>query len=322
MKHHFGDWLNRDYDYWTITPNRERWAYRYENLLDAPIEASTLTITKHDLNWERVFDFKNLTELTLHEASKIQLEALKQLKSLTALRISHVRPKTLGFICNQTQLKELVLEYVSGFDDLSPLQKLPNLEALHMENLRRVKNHRGLVGFTELKYLSIYGTLDWNQPIKNLSFLAGLPKLEYLGFGFIKFLSEFPVFKPISLAPKLKEIRLGLNATTLENFAYLEAKFPNIIGAKRLPYRIIEERHQKIRATDIGWSMSKDEFQKLPNGYLSSEGEKLIYESPQLYLLGKGTRYYSGPIEKIMSKCQEHKMKYDKLVKTYSEISV
>jgi len=30
MKHHFGDLLNRDKDYWTIAPNRERWAYRFE----------------------------------------------------------------------------------------------------------------------------------------------------------------------------------------------------------------------------------------------------------------------------------------------------
>ncbi len=27
MKHHFGDFLDRTDDYWTIVPNRERYAY-------------------------------------------------------------------------------------------------------------------------------------------------------------------------------------------------------------------------------------------------------------------------------------------------------
>ena len=28
MRHHFGDLLDRDGGYWTIIPNRERYAYR------------------------------------------------------------------------------------------------------------------------------------------------------------------------------------------------------------------------------------------------------------------------------------------------------
>lgn len=318
MKHHFVDWLNRDKEYWTITPNRERWVYRFENLSDAPIESSILTITKQDLNWERIFEFENLSELTLHEASRRQLEAVKQLENLTKLRISHARLKTLEFIAGQNNLEQLVLEYVSGFDDLSPLKDLPKLTALHMENLRRVRNFDGLSGCRQLKCLSIYGTLNWNQPIESLEFLKELPDLEFLDFGFINFLSGFPVFEPLASMNKLSEIRLGLSATTLENYAYLEANFPNIKGARRLPYRIIEEQNRKITTTDVRGRMPLEEFKAIPNAFLSDEGERFIYEAPQLYLFGKGTRYYSGPIEKVMQRCEEHKTKYDKLVQSFS----
>ncbi len=318
MKHHFGDWLNRDKEYWTITPNRERWSYRFENLSDAPIESSILTITKQDLNWERIFEFENLSELTLHEASKQQLESVKKLEGLTALRVSHARPKTLKFIEGQNNLEELVLEYVSGFDDLSPLTELPKLTALHMENLRRVRNFEGLSGCRRLKCLSIYGTLDWKQPIESLDFLKDLSELEYLDFGFINFLSGFPVFEPLASIKKLNEIRLGLSATTLENFAYLEANFPNIKGAKRIPYRIIEEQNRKITTRDVRGRMPLEEFKAIPDAFLSDEGERYIYEAPQLYLLGKGIRYYSGPIEKVMQRRDEHKAKYDQLVQSFS----
>lgn len=318
MKHHFHDWLNRDKKFWTITPNRERWAYRFENLLDAPIESSILTVTKKDLNWERIFEFENLSELTLHEASKQQFEAVKKLENLTALRVSHARSKTLEFIVDQNNLEELVLEYVSGFDDLSPLTELPKLTALHMENLRSVRNFHGLSGCRQLKCLSIYGALDWKQPIESLDFLKELSELEYLDFGFINFLSGFPVFKPLASMKKLNEIRLGLSATTLENYAYLEAKFPDIKGAKRLPYRIIEQRNRKITTRDVRGRMPLEEFKAIPDAFLSDEGGRFIYEAPQLYLLGKGTRYYSGPIEKVMQRRDEHKAKYDKLVQSFS----
>jgi len=188
-----------------------------------------------------------------------------------------------------------------------------------MENLRRVRNFEGLSGCERLKCLSIYGTLDWKQPIENLDFLKGLPELEYIDFGFINFLSSFPIFEPLTSMKKLDEIRLGLDATTLENFAYLEAKLPNIRGAKRLPYRIIEEHNRKINPIDVRAKMPLEEFKAIPDAFLSDEGERFIYEAAQLFLLGKGTRYYSGPMEKIMRRCNDHKTKYDKLVQSFSK---
>ena len=49
-----------------------------------------------------------------------------------------------------------------------------------MANLRRVSDFGVLSGITRIQYLSIYGTLDWKQPISDFEFLRGLPSLEVL----------------------------------------------------------------------------------------------------------------------------------------------
>ena len=79
MKHHFGDNLSREQDYWSISTNRQRWAFRYNDLETAPADTEIITVTKHDLNWERVYDLAALKELTLHEPSKEQVQAIENL---------------------------------------------------------------------------------------------------------------------------------------------------------------------------------------------------------------------------------------------------
>lgn len=317
MKHHFGDLLNREDNYWTIIPNAHRWQYHYKDIAQAPQNCSILTITKNDLNWEILHSFNQLKELTLDHPSHEQVAALSRLTQLKTLRISHYRAKSIDFLSNMKNLKEVVFEYVSGFENLSPFSDLPELKSLHLENLRRVSEFSGLKNCETLEYLAIYGTLDWKQPILNLDFLTGLKKLEYLDFGFIKFLSDFPIFKPLVHASKLHTIKLGMSATSLENFAYLEARFPRIRGAKREPFRIYKGVTRSVKPTDHTWSLPIAKFRLLPNTSVSHEGKRLITKPNVAYLLGKGTRGVYGSIEKIEQKCFEHKKKYDDLVDKY-----
>lgn len=319
MRHHFGDMLNREYGHWTITPNVERWKYRFENLLDAPEDISILTITKKDIHWEKVLDLKNLRELTLHEPSKEQLQALPKLRNLINLRISHCRPKTLGFLHNQIFLKELILEYVSGFDDLSPISNLPKIKALHLENLRGVKCFSGLKNCVSLQYLSIYGTLDWNQPVQTLDFMSGLRSLEYFESAFVRYLAEFPVFRSIRDLQFLKKIKVTMNAVSLEDFAYLAANRPDVLGANRNPYELHGEKTHLITESDYraAWPIKK--FEQLTWSHITPDGERLIIEPPSAFLLGKGTRTLSGPKDKILPKCLAHEAKYNKLVQLHKE---
>jgi hypothetical protein len=143
MRHHFGDMLDRGGGYWTIIPNRQRYAYRIGDLAAGSSDITMLTIGRQDEHWQRVHSFPNLEELTLYEPSQEQLQAMCELRAITRVRITHARTNDIEFMRPLVALEELVLEYVSGFSDLSPLGALPRLRAVHFENLRKVRTSVG-----------------------------------------------------------------------------------------------------------------------------------------------------------------------------------
>jgi hypothetical protein len=230
MKHHFGDFLDRTDGYWTIVPNRERYAYATDSDIADKEAVKILTISKGHANWKQVFDCPNIEELTLHDPSKEQVEKIQQLKSLKRLRVTFFRAKDIEFVGNLYNLEEVILEYVSGFSDLSPLQKLTKLRSLHLENLRRVSNFDGLKGINSLKYLHIDGTLDWNQPIEDFTFLAGLPNIEVFSLGFITSKTEFPAFLPVLNLKKLRKIKIGRATFKTNEYSFLQVALPQVEG--------------------------------------------------------------------------------------------
>ena len=218
MKHHFGDMLQREGGHWSITPNRERWTHHYSDLNDADAQLSLLTLTKADKNWRRAIEFSGLQELTLHEPSADQLTAIGEMAKLRRLRITHARPKSLDFLIEQDCLEEVVLEYVSGIEDLQALGRMPCLSALHLENLRRVHDFSGLAGAKRLKYLSIDGTLDWKQPVLNFDFLGSLVNLEWLRLVQVRAPDDQTVLSALKDVPALGVLRISADAFPLEVF--------------------------------------------------------------------------------------------------------
>lgn len=230
MRHHFGDFLDRSGDYWTIIPNIERYAYTADVDIANKEQVKILTISKNHDKWEQLFDCKNLEELTLHDSSKEQVHAISKLTHLKRLRVTFLRTTDINFIRDLENLEELILEYVSGFSDLTPLSKLPKLKSVYFENLRRVSNFDGLRGLKSLKYIHIDGTLDWNQPIDNFEFLEGLPNLEVFSLGFIISKKEFPALLPILNLKKLKKIKIGRATLTTNEYAFLQVALQNVEG--------------------------------------------------------------------------------------------
>lgn len=226
MRHHFGDLLDRTDDYWTIIPNVNRYSFSANNKIKNKNNVKIITISKQDRYWNQVFECPNIEEVTLHNPSKEQVAEIQKLKQLKRLRVTFLRTKDIEFIGNLPKLEELVLEYVSGFSDLSPFQRLKKLKSLHLENLRRVSNFDGLTGLKKLRYLHIDGTLDWKQPIDNFRFLAGLPNLEVLAFGFVINKSNFPAFLPISRLKKLKKVKIGMATFNTKEYAFIETALP------------------------------------------------------------------------------------------------
>ncbi len=238
MRHHFGDMLDRKGGYWTVTPNRERYSQGIDEVPEGSSRIKVATISKHTSNWQRIFTFPKLEELTLHDAALNQLTAVgDRLRSLKRLRITHARPRDLEFLRSMESVEELVLEYVSGFSDLSPLQSLRRLRSLHLENLRRVKSFDGLSGILSLKYLAIYGTLDWKQPIKDFEFLRHLPKLEVLHFFQVITKVRFPALLPAIYLKNLKKISVVWNYFDAAEYALLEEALPGVSGATWGAYR-------------------------------------------------------------------------------------
>ncbi|MEZ5014946.1 MAG: hypothetical protein R2794_11705 [Chitinophagales bacterium] len=232
MKHHFGDHLDRTDNYWTMVPNRERFAFSAELDITNKDEVKILTISKYQEkeHWEQIFECPNLEELTLHDPSKEQVQAIRKLTQLKRLRVTFFRATDIEFIGDLYNVEELILEYVSGFSNLSPLLKLTKLKSLHVENLRRVSNFDGLQGLDSLRYLHIDGTIDWRQPIENFEFLKGLKNLEVFSLGWIINKTEFPAFLPILHLKKLKKIKIGTSTLKTNEYAFLQVALPNVEG--------------------------------------------------------------------------------------------
>lgn len=232
MKHHFGDFLDRTGDYWTTIPNREKFAFIADFEIKNRDEVKILTISKHQEkeHWEQIFSCQNLEELTMHDPSKEQIHAIRKLTKLKRIRVTFFRANDIEFLGDLINLEEVILEYVSGFSDLTPLLKLTKLKSLHFENLRRISNFDGLRGLNSLRYLHLDGTLDWNQPIENFEFLKGLPNLEVFSLGFVINKTDFPAFLPILHLNKLKKIKIGRATFKTNEYAFLQVAIPNVEG--------------------------------------------------------------------------------------------
>lgn len=279
MKHHYGDFLDRNGEYWHVIPNRERFAFIADSILTNKDEVKTLTLTKSQQksHWEQVFDCPNLEELTLHEPSKEQIQATRKLKNIKRLRVTLVRTSEIEFIADLPNLEELILEYVSGFSDLSPLATLTKLRSVYFENLRRVSNFDGLRGLDSLRYLRIDGTLDWNQPIDNFDFLSGLQNLEVLALGKIVNKSSFPAFLSITGLKKLHKISVLRNVLLTQEFAFLEQALPGVEGANWDVYTRFAYSYLELPIDDFRAQLSIDEIkQNHPEVMLSYDGDKRI----------------------------------------------
>lgn len=319
MKHHFGDFLDRSQGHWSMVPNRERWTYHFADVQDAPSSQSILTITKKDSNWKRIRELSQLEELTLHEPSKEQMQCLEHLTGLARLRITHARPTSLDFLCGLRNLRELVLEYVSGVEHIDPIGSLPQLAALNLENLRRVKNFSGILPGASIKYLSIDGTLDWSQPIQDLAFVGSLSSLEFLRLAKVRVLASPPALAGLTQLGKLRNLKIAMNALPIEDFAFAEAVCPDIDGAVRPAYVINEEKRRILSDRDYRASMPEPEFLTFKGAGITGDGKRYILEPMTAFLLGKGTRTLSGKPENIVNSCNAHEARYRKLVEKYQK---
>lgn len=314
MKHHFADYLDRSGGHWSITPNRERWANHFEDVSDASPDVTRITLTGATKNWNLAASLPQLRELTLHQPNQAQLQWIEGLRQLQALRITHAKPKHLLFVESLQNLRELVLEYVSGFSDISPLGRLPNLTAVHLENLRNVDDFSSLAASQSLKYLSIDGTLDWSQPVRSLDFLGSIRTLEYLRLMGVRVPVGGNPLAGLSTLPNIRKLNLSRTAFTLDVYAWLEAKLSNVEGTRLAPFVRFGSEDREVDRRDIRSRLPLEEFLQLTGAYLAPDGTRYLRVPAQAVLLGKGERFVTGKESRVAAKCQAHEERYRSLV--------
>jgi len=314
MLHHFGDMLDRDGGYWTMIPNSDRYAYRIGDVPGGSKDVRIVTIGQEDENWSRALTLPNLEELTLHAPTQEQIEAIGELSSVKRLRITHARPRSIEFIHSMCSVEELVLEYVSGFSDLSPLRSLKRLRALHIENLRRVSNFGGLSGIDSLRYLAIYGTLDWKQPIDDFEFLRGLPRLEVLAMWQMICKKAYPALLPALSLKNLKRLRLHGSYLAAEEFALLEEGLKGVEGATWGPYRTVASAWIELPSSDIRAHLPERVIRaEHPEVMICYDGRREI-EAPGscwFEFTGKGAGRVKCGTSKAEARCREYSGRYD-----------
>ena len=313
MRHHFGDHLDREGGYWTVIPNRERYAYRIGDVAEGSKEITIVTIGKADENWARVATLPNLVELTLHEPTQDQLAACGKLRGIQRLRITHARPKSIDFIAGMSAVEELVLEYVSGFNDLSPLRDLPRLRALHIENLRRVSDLSGLGGVESLKYLAVHGTLDWKQPIDDFEFLRGLGNLEVLAMWQVVSKAAYPALLPALALKNLKTLRVHGSYLPAEEYALLEEALAGVEGATWGPYRVWADSQIEVPPDDVRSRLPEDVIRsKHPEVTLHYDGKRMLDDPTSLWFefTGKGGGRVKCSSATAEAKCQQRAAQY------------
>jgi hypothetical protein len=273
-----------------------------------------VTIGKEDENWSRALTLPNLEELTLHDPTQEQIEAIGVLHSLKRLRVTHARPRSIEFIESMHGVEELVLEYVSGFSDLSPLRGLKRLRALHVENLRRVSDFSGLAGLDSLRYLAIHGTLDWKQPIENFEFLRGLRGLEVLALWQIISKRAYPAMLPALSLRRLKKLKLHGSYLAAEEYALLEEGLQGVEGASWGPFRTVAYSQMALPSSDIRAQLPEEIIRaNYPEVLIRFDGKREIDDPASRWFefTGKGAGRIRCGSSKAEQRCMEYAKRYD-----------
>jgi hypothetical protein len=210
-------------------------------------------------------------------------------------------------------VEELVLEYISGFSDLSPLRALKRLRALHLENLRGVVNFGGLSGTDSLQYLAIYGTVDLKQPIEDFEFLRGLPGLEVFALWQVINKNPYPALLPALGLRNLKKLRLHGSYLAAQEYALLEEGLKGVEGAAWGPYRTVAYSRIELPQSDIRAHLPEEVIKtKYPEVIVEYDGTRKIEDPASRWFefTGKGEGRVKCSSSNAEVRCREYAERY------------
>ena len=194
------------------------------------------------------------------------------------------------------------------------MRKLGRLRALHIENLRRVSDFSGLPGIDSLRYLAIYGTLDWKQPIDNFEFLRGLPGLEVLALWQIISKKAYPAMLPAVCLRCLKKLRLPGSYLAAEEYALLEEGLQGVEGTLWGPFRTVAYSQITLPSSDIRAKLPAEVIRaNYPEVTICFDGRREIDDPDSRWFefTGKGAGRVKCGSPKAEQRCMEYAERYD-----------
>lgn len=281
-------------------------------------------------NWQETLTLKNVEEIHLYLPTHQQISFISNLKGIKRLKIDSYRAKNIDFLSKLTDLEELSLEAVSGFEDLAPISVLSKLRALNLYILRRVKNFAALSSLQNLKFLRLGGNCDFPQPIENLEFFKSLKNLEYLIFDYARVLEKIHPAYAMGFLKNLKYMQIPRNTFSIEDFGYLAEALKGVEGADLKP--VIKEIHffhgNEAWTEYVPWQTPDEKVDyidmhrplspaiKTPSEALLALGELTDIGEPSsktgyLNLLGRGSRGFSSKIKNAEKRCLAHIEKFE-----------
>ncbi len=154
-------------------------------------------------------------------------DSVCEMKSLKGLYVKWSGIKSIDSIVNAKNLKYLHIGSSPSLSPLDPLNKLPNLEWLELENIRACSDLSFTKNLTSLKGLSIAG--DGNSikylKAKTLEPLTALQELYWLSLG--TFMVEQDGLLPLAKLRKLKYLSIS-NKYKMEDVAALAGARPDL----------------------------------------------------------------------------------------------
>lgn len=175
-----------------------------------------------------------------------------------------------------------------------------------------------LAGATNLKYLAVYGTLDWNQPIDNFEFLRFLPQLEVFALWWVVCMAPYPAMLPALSLQKSKKLSIHPGNLATEEYALLEGGTERsrggdvgAISCPRLPADRAPEGRPK--GTPSGGSHSR-----APPGVSVHYDGKCVIDDPdsrRFEFTGKGNRSVKCSSATAGARCREHSERYEAMRK-------
>ena len=174
-----------------------------------------------------------LKELWTYWLDRPRLEALLAAASLELLSIAGSHVADLSMLGAQRRLRGLAIDWNNKAQSVEFLTELRALEVLSLQDLRHVRDLAPLTPLADLRALQIAGGMDTKMEIDTLDPLAGLGLVDLrlanvrIGDGRLD---------AIAALPRLQTLTIANNAASLEEFARLSARIPQVRCDQFQPY--------------------------------------------------------------------------------------